>query len=88
MTKYFFPPFKTATFPNNTKRCSLVGLHLFAWKWKESGLSFFGAGLVGICLCNGNKLSRLDLAIKALDVKLEHWEWYEIYTASGQKILR
>lgn len=39
-------------------------------------------------ISGSNKLSRLDLAIQALDVKLEHWEWYEIYTASGQKVLR
>lgn len=39
-------------------------------------------------LSGSNKLERLDLAIRALDVKLEHYEWYEIYTASGQKVLR
>ena len=41
-----------------------------------------------IPLSGSNKLHRLDLAIKALNVKLEHYEWYEIYTASGQQILR
>ncbi len=39
-------------------------------------------------LLGSNKLYRLDLAIKALDVKLEHYEWYEIYVASGQQVLR
>ena len=39
-------------------------------------------------LSGSNKLERLDLAVRALDVKLEHYEWYEIYTASGQQILR
>ncbi len=39
-------------------------------------------------LVGSNKLHRLDHAIAALDVKLEHWEWYEIYTASGEKMLR
>ena len=39
-------------------------------------------------LSGSNKLARLDLAIKALDVKLEHYEWYEIYVASGQQVLR
>lgn len=39
-------------------------------------------------ISGSNKLKRLDLAIKALDVKLEHYEWYEIYTASGQQVLR
>lgn len=41
-----------------------------------------------IPLSGSNKLERLDLAIKALDVKLEHYEWYEIYVASGQQVLR
>lgn len=39
-------------------------------------------------LSGSNKLERLDLALKALDVKLEHHEWYEIYVASGQQVLR
>ena len=39
-------------------------------------------------ISGSNRLDRLDLAIRALDVKLEHFEWYEIYTASGQKKLR
>lgn len=39
-------------------------------------------------LSGSNKLERLDLAVKALDVKLEHYEWYEIYVASGQQVLR
>lgn len=39
-------------------------------------------------LSGSNKLERLDLAIKALDVKLKHHEWYEIYVASGQQVLR
>lgn len=39
-------------------------------------------------ISGSNRLDRLDLAIRALDVKLEQFEWYEIYTASGQKKLR
>lgn len=39
-------------------------------------------------LSGSNKLERLDHAIQALNVQLEHHEWYEIYVASGQKILR
>ena len=31
---------------------------------------------------------RLDTAIKALDIRLEHYEWYEIYKASGQQAIR
>jgi len=39
-------------------------------------------------ISGSGKLERLDNAIKALDVKLSHHEWYEIYIASGQQILR
>lgn len=39
-------------------------------------------------LSGSNKLSRLDQAIAALDVTLAHHEWYEIYVASGQQVLR
>lgn len=35
-----------------------------------------------------NKLARLDHAIQALDVKLAHHEWFEIYAASGQQKIR
>ena len=53
---------------------------IFAW------LLYHPAGVAPIS--GSNKLERLDLAIRALDVKLAHHEWYEIYTASGQKVLR
>lgn len=53
---------------------------IYAW------LMYHPAGAVP--LSGSNKLSRLDLAIKALDVELEHYEWYEIYVASGQQVLR
>lgn len=53
---------------------------IYAW------LMYHPVGAVPIS--GSNKLSRLDLAIQALDVKLEHHEWYEIYTASGQQVLR
>jgi len=39
-------------------------------------------------IVGSSNLNRLDLAIKACDVKLEHFEWYEIYTASQQQVLR
>lgn len=39
-------------------------------------------------LVGSQKMDRLDLAIKALDVKLEHYEWFEIYAASGQQQIR
>ncbi len=53
---------------------------IYAW------LMYHPAGAVPIS--GSNRLERLDLALKAMDVKLEHYEWYEIYTASGQQILR
>jgi predicted oxidoreductase len=39
-------------------------------------------------ISGSNKLERLDMAIRALQVKLEHWEWYKLYTTSGQQVLR
>ena len=43
----------------------------------------------GACVISGSKsLERLDLAVRALEVKLAHHEWYGIYTASGKQVLR
>lgn len=53
---------------------------IYAW------LMYHPAGAAPIS--GSNKLERLDLALRALDVKLEHYEWYEIYTASGTQVLR
>lgn len=53
---------------------------IFAW------LMYHPAGAMPIV--GSQKPARADLAVKALDVKLEHYEWYEIYTASGQQALR
>jgi len=39
-------------------------------------------------ISGSNKVERLELALKALDLKLAHSEWYEIYAASGQQVLR
>ncbi len=41
-----------------------------------------------IPLSGSKSIDRLKNALKALEIKLSHGEWYEIYTASGQKILR
>lgn len=41
-----------------------------------------------IPLVGSSKLSRLDQAIQALDVKLEQYEWFELYSASGQQQIR
>ncbi len=53
---------------------------IYAW------LMYHPVGAVPIS--GSNKLARLDLAVKALEVKLERYEWYEIYAASGQQVLR
>lgn len=53
---------------------------IYAW------IMYHPAGAVPIC--GSNKLNRLDYAVKALDIKLEHYEWYEIYGASGQQTIR
>lgn len=39
-------------------------------------------------LVGSSRLDRLELAIKALGIKLEHADWYRIYTASGTQVLR
>ena len=39
-------------------------------------------------ICGSRNIERLDKAIAALDVRLTHMEWYEIYVASGQQVLR
>lgn len=39
-------------------------------------------------LFGSRKIERLETAIKAFDIKLERYEWYEIYAASGQKQIR
>ncbi len=39
-------------------------------------------------ISGSGRLERLDTALKALDVRLERSEWYEIYAASGQQKIR
>jgi predicted oxidoreductase len=39
-------------------------------------------------ISGSNNLARLDLAIQALEVRLERYEWFEIYSASGQQQIR
>ena len=41
-----------------------------------------------IPICGSRNVERLDKAIAALDVRLTHMEWYQIYVASGQQVLR
>ena len=42
----------------------------------------------GMVICGSQKISRLQNAINALQINLALEEWYEIYVASGQQILR
>lgn len=39
-------------------------------------------------ISGSNKIERLKLAVDALSLPLKRHEWYEIYTASGQQVLR
>ena len=39
-------------------------------------------------ISGSKELFRLDEAIAALDIKMEHWEWYKIFVASGEMVLR
>lgn len=39
-------------------------------------------------ISGSNKIDRLKEAIAGLDLTLDHWEWYKIYAASGQRVLR
>ena len=32
-------------------------------------------------IVGSRKVERIESAVKAMDVKLEHYEWYEIYAA-------
>lgn len=41
-----------------------------------------------IPISGSSNLERLDLAIRALDFNLKHFEWYEIYSASGEMVIK
>ncbi len=53
---------------------------IYAW------IMYHPVGAVPIV--GSSSLERLDLALRAEEVKLAHFEWYEIYTASKQQVLR
>lgn len=53
---------------------------VYAW------LAYHPAGALPIC--GSNRIERLEEAIGGLQLKLEHEDWYRIYMASGQKVLR
>ena len=39
-------------------------------------------------VCGSNRIDRLEEALEGVETRLEHMDWYRIYTASGQKVLR
>jgi len=41
-----------------------------------------------IPISGSRNVERIRRAVKGLDIKLDHAEWYELYTASGQQTLR
>lgn len=41
-----------------------------------------------IPISGSRNVERIKRAVKGLDIKLDHAEWYELYTASGQQTLR
>lgn len=42
----------------------------------------------GMPISGSSQITRLEHAVQALDLKLTHEEWYEIYVASGTQVLR
>ncbi|MDD6395302.1 MAG: aldo/keto reductase [Firmicutes bacterium] len=68
-------------------------LNEIAYRHQTSAASIAYAWLLyhpvkGMPISGSGKVERLNEAVNALDVKLKHYEWYEIYLASGQQILR
>lgn len=39
-------------------------------------------------IVGSRKIERLELAMEALNLRLEHADWYKIYLADGENILR
>lgn len=39
-------------------------------------------------ICGSRNPERAKLAVQAAEIELEHYEWYEIYSASGQQVIR
>lgn len=68
-------------------------LERIAQKYKTSTDTIVYAWLLkhpvkALVISGTQKISRLQNAINALQINLELEEWYEIYGASGQQILR
>ena len=73
--------------------CLRTVLERIATKYHTSSDTIVYAWLlkhpVKACVISGSqKISRLQNAVNALQINLELEEWYEIYGASGQQILR
>ena len=39
-------------------------------------------------ICGSNRIDRLLEAVRGVEIRLEHVDWYRVYTASGQEVLR
>ncbi|HET6784636.1 MAG TPA: aldo/keto reductase [Erysipelotrichaceae bacterium] len=63
-----------------TKHNTTTDTIVYAWHLKHP--------VKAMVISGTQKISRLQNAINALQINLEHEEWYEIYCASGQQILR
>lgn len=82
-------------FTSGEEACAKVRVILeeLAQKYKVSPSTIVYAWLLhhparALPVCGSNRLDRLDEALTGLEVKLDHGDWYRIYTASGQKVLR
>lgn len=62
------------------RHCVEPSAVIFAW------IMYHPVGAIPIS--GSSSLEHLDQTLRAFDVKLEHFEWYELYTASGQQVLR
>lgn len=68
-------------------------LEQLAQKYNETPATLVYAWLMhhpvkAMPISGSGKLERLQEAVRAVDVSLEHEDWYRLYTASGQQVLR
>ncbi|MCL2320962.1 MAG: aldo/keto reductase [Oscillospiraceae bacterium] len=82
-------------FTNNDVKCERVRkvLDKLSKKYEVGPETIVFAWLLyhpvkAIPLSGSKQIVRLKNSLKAFEIKLSHDEWYEIYTASGQKALR
>ena len=44
--------------------------------------------VAAVAISGSSNIERLGIAVHALDIKIKHSEWYEIYSASGEMVIR